>query len=130
MVWNLTSLFPVWPRMEKQWSGSKPLWAQFGPFQNERCQNGFKRVWNLTSLFPIWTRMEKQGSGSKPLWDQFGLFQKGLHSMKTKPFSTLLLLQFQLLIFADRGQLPNPFKIILAPFSLKCAKMVLKWFGT
>jgi hypothetical protein len=71
----MISLFPIWTRLEKQGPGSKPLWDQFGPFQNERCQNGFKRVRNMISLFPIWTRLEKQGPGAKPLWDQFGPFQ-------------------------------------------------------
>ena len=61
--------------MEKQRSGSKPLWFQFVPFQDERDEHDFERVWHLTQFFLTWAKVEIQGSGSKPLWDQFGPFQ-------------------------------------------------------
>jgi hypothetical protein len=48
------SVFPTWAKVEKQGSGSKPLWDQFGPFQNDRDQNDSKRVCNLTPFSPTW----------------------------------------------------------------------------
>jgi len=123
------TIFPTWTKVEKQKSGSKPLWYQFSAFQNERTPFKMKGA-KIIKKGLEFDSVEKQGSGSKRLRYQLDPFQneRGQNDFKRV---------WNLTQFFQHGpkwksmvQVPNPFGTSLAPFKMKGAEMILKEFRT
>jgi len=117
--------------MSPKWgSGPKLVQHYVCPFHFEKGYAGPKWVWNLTSDFPLWAMMEHMGWGSKPFQNHSGPFhfERGQIGPKRGLAPDLC---FSILVHVGKwGQNPNPFKVILAFFILKGAKLVPNGFGT
>jgi hypothetical protein len=85
---GIDSVFPIWTKVEKQGSGSKRLWYQFGPFQNERDQNYFKMAWNLTQLFQHGPKWKSRGHVPNPFGTSLAPFKMEGPKLILKGFGT------------------------------------------
>jgi len=127
---ELDPIFPTWTKVEKQRRGSKPVWDQSDPFQNEKNQHDIKKVWNLAPIFPTWSKVEKQMPGYKHIWDPLGRFQnEKQHNDLERVWNLTPIFQHGQK-WKSREQVPNPFGTSRTPFEMNRVNMILQRFGT
>ena len=123
-------ILPTWNKVYKQWPGSKPIWDQLGPFQNEKGQNYFERVWILTPF----SNMDQDGKAEVRCQTPFGTnltpFKMKRTRMILKRFGTPPHMFHHRPKWKIRGQVPNPVGTSVTPFKMKWTKIILNEFGT
>ena len=117
------------PKWTKQRSGSKLLWDQLIPFQNEKNQNDFTRVWNLPQFCQHEPKWKSRGQFSNPFVTSLAFPATKTTKTISKGFGTWSHFFQPGPKWKNRGQVPNRLGTSLDFFKTKTTNIILKGFA-